>query len=266
MIVKLNSLPVHYWLHGPRQAPALVLIHGFPFNHNLWQGQVGPLSRSFRVLTYDLRGMGQSALGPAPQPLEAYVDDLEALMAHVGFSSAALCGLSMGGYIALRAVQRQPGRYWALALCDTRADADSDEGKLNRAAGIKAIQAKGPAPFIEGMLPKLLWKGTLKSKPAVAGFLRRMMGSCPAQGMANALSAMAGRGDTRPALARFPRPLLCLAGRHDAIAPPDVARSMAVLAKRGSSVVIPRAAHLSCLENPSAFNAVLLRFLKRATP
>jgi 3-oxoadipate enol-lactonase len=264
MIASINGIRLQYVMQGPQGAPAVILIHGFPFNRRLWDSQVKELGRKFRVLSYDLRGMGRSSLGPAPQPLEAYVDDLLALMGHLGLAKAALCGLSMGGYIALRALQREEGRFWAVALCDTRADPDSDEGKLNRAAGIKTIRLKGSGAFAKAMLPKLLAPATFKSKPAVARALLKMMLSCKADGMANALSAMAGRGDTHEALRRFQGPLLALAGRHDGIAAPELAKAMAKEARQGKSVIIPQAGHVSNLENPRAFNKALGDFLSKA--
>lgn len=248
-----------YRLKGPLHAPVLALVHGFPFDQSLWKPQVGPLSRKFRVLTYDLRGMGQSPLGKAPQPLEAYVDDLLALLDHLKIASCAVAGLSMGGYIALRAVEREPGRFWALALCDTKSEPDSDEGKIGRAAGIKAIRSKGPKAFAAAMLPKLLAR-----KGAHQKFLLRMMQKNGADGMANALSAMAGRSDTGRALKAYRGPVLALAGAKDGITPPALAKAMAKQARHGQFAVVPGAGHVSNLENPAAFNRLLLKFLEKA--
>ena len=128
MFKRINGIELAYQVDGAAGAPWVVLVHGFPFNRSTWSAQVEVLKADFQVLTYDLRGMGQSELGDAPQPLEAYVDDLLALMDELGIAKAALGGLSMGGYIALRTIQRAPDRFWALALCDTKSEPDSDEG------------------------------------------------------------------------------------------------------------------------------------------
>jgi pimeloyl-ACP methyl ester carboxylesterase len=215
----INGIRMHHDLCGPKAGPTVVLIHGFPLTSALWEPQIKALSDEFRVLTYDLRGMGRSSLGPAPQPLEAYVDDLFALMDHLELGDAALCGLSMGGYIALRAVQRAPDRFWGLALCGTKAEADSDKTKIARAADIKAIRAGGTERYTESMLPKLLSPSSLAQRDTHLKGLLAMLRGNGADGMANALAAMAGRGDTREALRVYPGPVLALAGGLDLLIP-----------------------------------------------
>lgn len=261
----VNGIRMDYSLDGKAGLPVLVLIHGYPFNRRFWQAQVAGLKGRFRILTYDLRGMGKSQLGPAPQPMEAYVDDLLALLDLLQIRRAALAGLSMGGYIALRAVQRDPQRFWALALCDTRADADSDEAKLKRAAGIKNLRSKGVGAYVRAMLPGLFAASTLERRPAVARRLLKIMQASRADGMANALSAMAGRTDSVAALPKFEQPVLVLVGAQDQLAPPALAKAMAAkLGRRGQFKLIPQAGHVSNLEQPQAFNRHLEAFLERA--
>jgi pimeloyl-ACP methyl ester carboxylesterase len=259
MFAKINGIRMRYDLQGPKTSPALVLVHGFPFSSELWKQQVEALSAGFRVLTYDLRGMGGSALGRAPQPLEAYADDLLALMDHLGLKRAALVGLSMGGYIVLRAAERNPERFWALALCDTKASADSDAAKLGRAAGIKSIRHKGVGAFVKSMLPKLLARRGL----AAIGLLK-IMKKNSADGMANALAAMAGRSDTSSGLRRYRGPVLVLAGSRDALIAASESRAMAKLARHGRFVSLPGAGHVSNLEAPAFFNRSLTGFLRKS--
>lgn len=256
----VNGIEIGYDVDGSDGAPWVALVHGFPFTRALWAGQRLPLARSFRVLTYDLRGMGESGLGPAPQPLEAYVDDLLALMDSLGIARAALVGLSMGGYIALRTIERAPERCWALALCDTRSEPDSDQGKLGRAAGIRALHAGGKQDFVRALLPKLL----LRPDSAAGRALQAQMLGNEAVGMANALAAMQGRTDTTGALAGFDLPTLVLTGGADALIPPDVARTLAKRIPGARLEVLENAGHVSNLEAPEAFNAALADFLHSA--
>jgi pimeloyl-ACP methyl ester carboxylesterase len=262
MNATLNGIKLAYQLDGPKDRPAVVLVHGFPFSRATWKGQVAALKKDFRVLSYDLRGQGQSSLGPAPQPLEAYVDDLIALLEHLKLVRVGLLGLSMGGYIALRAIQRHPERFWALALCDTKSDPDTDEGKLGRAAGIKALRTKGVKAFAEGMLPKLL----VDPKSAAGKGLLKVMLQNKVPGMANALAAMQGRTDTGPALAALTVPALIVVGEKDAITPVAAAEAMKQKCPQAELVVLPNAGHVSNLEAPEAFNAALLRHFKAAAP
>lgn len=259
MRATVNGITVDYEFGGPKKAPWVTLIHGFPFNRAMWKSQVDTLKSTFRVLTYDLRGLGKSTLGKAPQPLEAYVDDLFALMDRLKISKTALCGLSMGGYIALRAIEREPARVSALALCDTRPDADSNEAKLKRAAGIKTLRAKGVPAFCRGMIPNLMLD---QGKPAKA--LLKIMQSNKADGMANALVAMQGRSDCTAVLDRIRVPVLVICGMEDKLTPLPLAAAMAASVPGSSRVSIPNAGHVSNLDNPGDFNRALSGFLKGA--
>lgn len=261
MIKHLNGIDIAYDIAGAPGRPWVVLVHGFPFNRGTWSGQVAALSADFQVLSYDLRGQGESTLGPAPQPLEAYVDDLFALMDALSIASAALVGLSMGGYISLRAAQRSAERFWALGLCDTKSEPDTDEGKLGRAAGIKALHGNGVEAFAQAMLPKLLLR---PSSPEGQALLAVMLKNKP-EGVANALAAMQGRTDTTPGLRNFKLPVLVLVGSGDVITPPKGAQVLAAQIPHAKLEVLADAGHVSNLEAPAAFNAALAAFLKGAS-
>ena len=257
---EVNGVEIGYDVAGRAGAPWVTFVHGFPFTRASWATPAAALAEAFRVLTYDLRGLGESALGPAPQPLEAYVDDLLALMDTLDVERTALVGLSMGGYIALRAVERAPGRFWALALCDTRSEPDDDPAKLGRAAGIRNLHAGDVEGFVHGLLPKLLLR---PEAPAGRKLARQMLGNSAA-GMANALAAMQGRTDTTPALAAFDLPALVLVGGGDALTPPRVAEALAARIRGARLEVLDNAGHVSHLEAPEAFDAALAGFLRDA--
>ncbi len=262
MRILANGIEIEYELAGSEGAPWVVLVHGFPFTRATWRREAEALATEFRVLTYDLRGLGGSALGPAPQPLEAYVDDLLALLDGLGAMRAAVVGLSMGGYIALRALERAPGRFWGAVLADTRAEADTDEGKLARAAGIRALHAGGKRDYVAGLLPKLLARPD--SEPGRA--LAALMLANDAAGMANALVAMQGRTDTSGALAGLRLPVLVIAGEEDALTPPEVARGLAERIPGARLTLLPGAGHVANLEAPEAFDSALIEFLRAAAP
>lgn len=266
MRARIRGTILHYELGGPKGAPLVTLVHGFPFSRALWKGQLPALKRRFRVLTYDLRGLGSSGLGEAPQLMESYAEDLLSLLDWVGERRTAVAGLSMGGYVALRALQKAPERFWALGLCDTRADADPDAAKLGRAAGVALLRKRGVGPFVDGMLPKLLAPQTLKRRPAVAKALRTMMLRSREDGAVNALVAMVSRMDSSSLLPQLRIPVLCLVGQHDAITPPALARGMARAAPKAKCVVLKGAGHVSNLERPAEFNRALMGFLEKARP
>src|SRR5262249_32257005 len=129
--------------------PALIFIHGFPFNQSMWREQAALCAKEFPVITYDPRGPGQRAGGDRRYMFELFVEDLLELMNQRGIGKAVLCGLSMGGYVALRVAEKTPGKVAGLVLCDTRSEADTDAGKLKRAADLKLIQEQGLSAFAE---------------------------------------------------------------------------------------------------------------------
>lgn len=262
MLTRVNGIDLSYDVAVAGDRPWVVLVHGFPFTRATWSAQVTALAEHFRVLTWDLRGLGGSELGPAPQPLETYVDDLLALLDEVGAERAGLCGLSMGGYIALRAVERAPRRFSALALADTRSEADGNEAKLARAAGIQARHRGEVEAFVRGLLPKLLLR---PEAPAGRALLAQMLGNDPA-GMANALAAMQGRTDTTPALAGLALPTLVLVGSGDTLTPVAASEALAATIPGAALQVLADAGHVSNLEAPEAFTAALMDFFTRHAP
>ena len=102
--ITVNRLTVSYSDDGPEDAPVIILIHGFPFNKSMWNGQVAALMDNYRVIAYDIRGHGNSDPGIDDFFVELFVNDLIRLMENLGIEKPILCGLSLGGYIALSAV------------------------------------------------------------------------------------------------------------------------------------------------------------------
>ncbi|HUP55832.1 MAG TPA: alpha/beta fold hydrolase, partial [Bdellovibrionota bacterium] len=143
MKTRLNGLEMNWERHGPESETPVVLIHGFPFGAAMWDPQVQALGREFPLVTYDLRGFGASEAPAEPFHFEVFVDDLAALLDHLGARKAILCGLSMGGYVGLRFTERHPDRVAGLALCATRSDADTDAMRIRRAAQARTVRLEG---------------------------------------------------------------------------------------------------------------------------
>jgi 3-oxoadipate enol-lactonase len=138
----INGINVHFIYVGVQndRKPPVVLIHGFPFSSEMWSAQVELLKDEHRVIAYDIRGHGKSGVGDGQYLLEFFVDDLITLLDRLNVPKVELCGLSLGGYIALRTIERNPERVSSLILCDIGPQADSNEAKLRRAASIKAVK------------------------------------------------------------------------------------------------------------------------------
>ncbi len=229
----------------------------------MWNSQVEFLKQGFRVVTYDIRGHGESDVGDGQYTMELFADDLIGILDSLKTEKAVLCGLSMGGYIALRAVEKRQERVEGLILCDTKAEADSNEAKLKRAATIRSVKDQGMKPFIESQIHALLAPQTITKNPAIVETVRRMIQRNSPLGICGALLAMAGRTDTSTFLPGLKIPTLILVGENDTLTPPEVSKSMHGKIPHSTMHIIQRAGHLSNLENTEDFNRHLSDFLSR---
>lgn len=263
MKTEINGQLMNYYVKGAEDGLPVVFIHGFPLNHHMWEPQLAALPHHFRAIAYDVRGHGDSGLSDGQFTIEFFVDDLLGLLDHLSVDRAVLCGLSMGGYIALRALERSPDRFRGLILCDTRSEADTNEGKIKRSETIAAVKSRGVPAFADNFIKLLLAPTTLENNPVVVKQVRDMITANHPLGICGTLLALASRTDTTPALAAMNLPTLILVGEHDVLTPPDNARTMQSHLPQAELHVIPAAGHMSNLENPTDFNEKLLEFLEK---
>src|SRR5688572_3942854 len=245
--------------------PALLLLHAFPLGLVMWEPQARAFASSHQVIRFDARGFGGTPPGDGLLTMERIADDAVALLDHLGLSRATVCGLSMGGYAAFALVRRHPERVKALVLADTRTTPDSAEAKRSRSAQADTVRREGPAGIADGFLQKGVGDTTRKERPEVVARVKEMILAASARGIVDALAGLAARADSGPTLREIKVPTLVVCGAEDALTP--VADSEAIHhGIPGSRLdLIPRAGHLSALEDHGAFNRALLDFLKEAS-
>ncbi len=241
--------------------PAILFIHGYPLDRTIWREQVGALD-GFRRIAPDLRGMGQSDAPDLGYSMSIYAADLAALLNALGVDDVVLCGLSMGGYVALEFVRQWRSRVRGLVLMDTRADADTPEVRRGRDAAVATAKERGASAIADAMLPRMLAPATLGRLPDVAEGLRTLMSSTPVAGMVGALAAMRDREGSESLLPTLGIPTLIIAGEADALTPPDQARAMAKSIPGARIAIIPGAGHLPPVEQPEATTQRLQEFLR----
>jgi pimeloyl-ACP methyl ester carboxylesterase len=193
--------------------------------------------------------------------MESFVDDLENVFDNLNLNKPTLCGLSMGGYISLRAIERMEEKLGALILCDTKSLADTNEGKVNRAKGIKQINDEGVEKFVEQFISNCfadIFRQT--SKPEYKTIVDRSK-KFDAVGVKGCLLAMAGRTDTTPYLQNISIPTLVICGEKDKLTPPDVMKSMSDKIRNSKFVTVEGAGHLSPVEAPTIVNAEIEKFI-----
>lgn len=241
--------------------PPLVLLHAFPLDRRMWEPQVSAFSSHWRVITPDLRGAGESSWTDEDSFMERLAEDLAALLDYLGLARVVLGGLSMGGYAAFAFLRRYPARVSALVLADTRATADTDEGKKGRYEMAALAEREGAAAVAERMLPRLLGTTTHTRRPAVVSRVREMILANAGPGLAKLQRGMAARPDSRPLLGTIRCPTLALVGEEDVFTPLSDAEAMVQAIPGAKLVRLPEAGHLSNLEKPTAFNSALHDFL-----
>jgi pimeloyl-ACP methyl ester carboxylesterase len=206
--------------------------------------------------------MGQSAAPDLGYNMETYAADLAALLDLLGVDGVVLAGHSMGGYIAFEFLRRWRHRVRGLVLVDTRAEADTPEGKRSRDATGATAREQGSGAIAEAMLPKALGASTLAGAPATVESVRAMMAATPVAGIVGALGAMRDRPDSSDMLAGMAGlPTLVIVGDEDKLTPPAQARVMADSIPGAQLVVIRSAGHLPTLERPVETTNAILAFL-----
>jgi 3-oxoadipate enol-lactonase len=263
MDAKANGGKLFYRQSGAPESPALLLIHGFPLDSGMWEAQLDGLADRANVIAPDLRGHGQSDPAPGPTSMEQHADDLAGLLDTLRIEKALIAGFSMGGYVALAFWRRHPERVAALALVDTRATADTPEGRDGRTATIERVRTKGVVVLADEMLPKLLTPASLSDK-AIAGLVREMVLRQAPEGMIASLEAMRERVDNTAMLGTVNAPAFVIGGEYDQITPPEVTVTMAKQIPDGRSVLVVNAGHLSPVENPHDVNMALSELLSIA--
>ena len=257
--IRINDINLAYTEAG--SGPPIVLIHGYPFNRSLWTEQTEALRSKYRVVTPDLRGFGESDSSAGPATMTRMAEDVATLMDELGIEQAVIGGLSMGGYVALAFARMFPARLKALVLADTRAQADTEEGKQTRFQQAEKATAEGMAGIADAMLPKLLTPETVSKRPELVKRVRDMMLKTKPEGAAGALLGMAERDDQTEFISSILVPTLILVGREDAITPVPDSEKMQSLIEDSRLVVIENAGHVSNLEQTEQFNDALLGFL-----
>jgi 3-oxoadipate enol-lactonase len=245
----------------------VLLVHGFPLDHTMWNAQIDALSEDYRVIAPDLRGFGRSGVTDGTVTMEQFADDLAALADALGVDGPLVfCGLSMGGYVAWRFWVKYSHRIRAMVLCDTRAVADAPEAAQARLETAEHVLREGPAPLAAAMIPKLVPESSRRKDPAMVESLERVILATDPRGIAAASRGMARRPDSTALLGQINCPALVLAGQLDRISTPDQMRAIAGAIPGARFAEIPGAGHMSPLENPRDVNAALLQFLAELGP
>lgn len=240
---------------------AVLFIHGFPMDRTMWSDLVSTLT-GWRRIAPDLRGMGSSDGPPTGYSMVDYADDLAALLDVLDVERAAVCGLSMGGYVAFEFLRRHRERVRGLMLLNTRADSDSPETKQDRDEMIAAVRRDGVAVLGELLIHRLLAPDSIDAMPHLVERLEKMLQGHSMQGVVGAIEAMKGRTDYSGVLSHIDVPTLVVAGREDRLISVDRSQALASAIPDAQFTVIGDAGHVTPMEQPIATGRVIREFLE----
>ena len=257
-VIRINGVHLHYRRRGPADAPTVVFANSLGTDLRIWDGVLDQLGEGIQSLCYDKRGHGLSDAPPAPYTLDDHIGDLAGLLTHEAIHKAVLCGVSVGGMIALGLAARRPATVRALILCDTAHRIGSDQLWNER---IDLIRRHGIESMADPILERWFSEAFRRADPqAVAGW-RNMLVRTPVDGYVGTCAALRD-ADLTTAARALKLPVRCLAGSEDGATPPSLVKSMSELIPGSRFQVVQGAGHLPCIEAPRDMAGVIAEIVK----
>lgn len=245
----------------------LIFLHGYPLDSRMWDAQVACFRDKYVIVRPDFADFQWSTIADLADQIASHVEkpDQTFLEAQSVAWPAKwiVCGLSMGGYVALEIWKRHRNLVAGIVLSNTKASVDDENAKANRRSVMKRAIAEGSECVTLPMIPKLLSALTIETQSDVVAALSQMMRDTSIASIGQFQQAMIDRHDFMDEIKRFDVPALVIAGSEDGITPASTMESMADRIPQSSFRVISESGHLAPMENPSAWNDALADFVQR---
>ncbi len=262
--IRARGITVHYDVTGPADAPVVILANSLGTGKQMWDDQVGPLAATFRVLRYDMRGHGLTECSPPGEPgaarIETLADDVAALLDELAIERVRFVGLSIGGMVGQRFAAAYPQRVEALVLCATGSRVGSAAVWQERLA---TVEREGLGGIVDAVMGRWFTRATHEQRLDVIAGFSTMLLRTPAEGYIACGSAVRD-ADLREDDARIACRTLIVAGAADPSTPPALSAELHAAIDGSELLVLDDAAHILNVEQPTALNRALLRFLAAA--
>lgn len=261
--IRIGDISISYYIKKSRTSTSktLIFLHGFPFNKNMWREQLEALSEDVTAIALDIRGHGLTTSGHGFFSIDAFAKDIRVFMEKLDIKQAVLCGISMGGYIALRAYQLFPEKISGLILADTHSKADTDEGKQKRFDSIQAILNHGRRPFAIGFVENVFSSHSIHDKPEAVEYIKSAIRRNSVRSICSTLLALAARTDTSSVLKDIHVPVLLIRGSDDRLTSSQDMKAMKEAIPDAKFMEIAACGHLPNLEAPEEFNYAITEFM-----
>jgi 3-oxoadipate enol-lactonase len=262
-MAQVHSIDTDIFYETVGSGPAVVLLHPFPVNRDFWTPVAAQVSAHYRLILPDLRGHGQSGVGDGSATMQKHAADLVKVLDAADVGRAIFVGVSIGGYMLFEFWRRNRERVAGLALCNTKAPADTPDARVGRLQVAAEILETGVEPFAEGMLGKVLGQTTRSARPDLVEGARKMMLKMSAEDVSLVQKGMAERPDSVATLKTINVPALLVTGDEDMMTGVPEAELMRQNIVNSEMKVIAKAGHYSPWEQPAEAGRVLRQFLER---
>lgn len=260
MLVETNGIQTNYELSGRADAPVVVLSHSLGSSLEMWNPQIEPLSKHFKVLRYDTRGHGASDVPPEGYTLEDMTRDAVGLLDALNIDTVYWVGLSMGGMIGQALALNHANRIRRMALCDTAAVIPDDAQPIWQER-IEAAKQDGLEALVEGTLERWFTPAYYESNPPEVQLIRKLFLATPLAGYLGCSEAIR-KLNYLDQLSEIKIPTLIIVGEEDFGTPVEAAEAMHARIAGSKLEILPSAAHLSNIQQAGRFNEALLGFLQ----
>jgi pimeloyl-ACP methyl ester carboxylesterase len=257
--LRSDDADIAYEIRG--NGPPVVLFHPFPCHHEFWNPAAAAFESRYRLIFPDLRGHGDSGIGEGPALMQKHASDIARVLDAAGIGKAVFIGCSIGGYILFEFWRRFRARVTALAICDSRPQADNAEARANRLKAAAAVLEQGTEQFLDTMIPKLIGRTTVATRTDLVEGARAMMRKMSAEDISLVQQGMAARPDSVADLKSINVSTLIVIGEEDVLSTVADGELMRQNIAGSQLKVIPKAGHYAPWEQPEAVGKVLRQFL-----
>ena len=241
---------------------AVVFVHGFCENKEIWRSFVPELSQNYRVICIDLPGFGENPPLTSPVTIGDLSEPIYNLLQTLGVEQCVMIGHSMGGYVSLAFAEKFPRRLCGLGLFHSTAYADTQEKKLARNKTIEFIERYGVPEFVEEFVTPLFFEGRKKDLKDEIKFATDMGKATSKETVIQAIKAMRDRKDRSKLLEKAHYPVMFISGRNDTAINFGAATGQFWLASDSTVHVMSATGHMGMLEHPSETLRMVKHFLE----
>lgn len=254
-----DKKPMYVQIQGVYGNTPIIFIHGIPMSSDIWREQMKHFAKDYYTLAPDLPGFGKGKLRFNAVTSEYYVEYLLNFLKETGFRKSIWCGLSFGGYLAFRLYEAAPDLCAGLIIANSHPGVDDDAAKARRWSAIKKLHTHRDE-FMHKQTTSYLGASSQKNKKIVDEFYRIISSNSDA-GISAGIASLTGRVDCTSGLEAIEVPTLFIAGEEDNVTPVEMMRKFHKRVQNSQFEIIPECGHISSMERPDEFNAIVERFV-----